>query len=288
MYLPTGKVWDFLLSFMHSCTRLKYVPIFWSPRTLNEYFLREKLKFSINKTLANSITDKAMLKSWLEKIGFPDLPPKNYLIANSANELEGIVLPKKCVIKPTHSSGKVLIINEKTPRSLSKKELLKIDSWLKENYFLRGREPNYKNITPRIIIEEFLAGKDPDQVPNDYKIFCADGVPFLIQLDLDRFNGHTRQLYSTEWNLLSFSYLYDRDPTPHPKPLNLQKALEIAVNISKNFKLCRIDMYLLNDNTIKVGEVTFFPENCGGRFKSFEEDLEVGKLISNILNSKQQ
>ena len=36
----------------------------------------------------------------------------------------------------------------------------------------------------------------------DYKFFCFDGVPRLVQIDFDRYTNHKRNVYDTEWNLL--------------------------------------------------------------------------------------
>jgi TupA-like ATPgrasp len=288
LFIPTGIIFDFILSLIHTTRRLKYIPNFIFPRTLNEYFFREKIIFTSNLDLAQTITDKSKLKTWLDKIGLTDLTPNTYLVTSNIDYLKGYLLPSKCIIKPTHSSGKLLIINEGTSRYLSQEELLKIDSWLKEDYYRRGREPNYRNIEPRIMIEELLVCKSNDLTPDDYKIFCIKGIPYLIQLDTKRFTDHSRQLYSPDWELLPYSYQYRRDPTPKPIPPNLSIALNIARKISRHFHICRVDMYLLDSNKIKVGEVTFFPENCGGKFKNYGEDLEAGNLIRNIVATKQK
>ena len=193
-------------------------------------------------------------------------------------------MPANCVIKPTHSSGDLLILKGNSQRSLTESELLKIDGWLKEDYYRRGREPNYANLRRRVIIEELLLD-ETGQPPKDYKIECAAGVPFMIQVDIDRFTDHARQLYTTNWELLSYCTVYPRHPIPEPYPPQLKEALNIAHRLSTPFRLCRVDLYFLGDTEIRIGEITFYPANCAEVFEPRSGDIEAGQLISNILQS---
>ena len=53
--------------------------------------------------------------------------------------------------------------------------------------------------------EEYLADIGDSQL-TDYKVFCFDGIPQLIQVDYDRYNGHKRQFFDCDWNRLDISF----------------------------------------------------------------------------------
>lgn len=219
----------------------------------------------------------------MRQIGLTDLVVPTIKTASTINDLINYHLPGKCIIKPTHSSGQLIIVNETRGRTITKDELITLDRWLKEDYYIRGREPNYHGLEPRIIIEELLFDKSGN-LPCDYKIFCVNGAPFLIQVDLGRFSEHTRQLYTPDWKLLPFSMCYPRFSDPIPRPEQLSRALEIASTLTHKFKICRADFYFIDNREIRVGELTFFPGNCAERFIPDTADFIVGNMISSLLS----
>lgn len=279
--LPSGPVCDAIISFSHSWKRLGYFPRIHKPRTLNEHLLKEKLKFSRNSELANFVSDKINFKNWLTKLGLNDLIVKTINVFDNFEKMKDYLFPNQCIIKPTHSSGQIKIIKESSDRKLNNDEKCIIKSWFFENYYLRGREPNYRGIKPQIIIEELLLDENGTP-PFDYKVFCLKGMPFLIQVDIDRFTDHKRQLYTPDWKLLPFCMYYPISSDILPIPSQLPKALQIASKLSRYFRLSRIDLYLLGSNEIRAGEITFFPGNCAEKFTPEYGDFYVGKLIDQL------
>ena len=49
----------------------------------------------------------------------------------------------------------------------------------------------------RIICERYL--ENAAESLDDYKFFCFDGEPRLIQMDTGRFSRHVQQYYTTDW-----------------------------------------------------------------------------------------
>jgi hypothetical protein len=264
--------------------RLGYWPNFRAPRTFNEHFLREKVRFTGDLALAKVLTDKIDAKDWLTAHGYGAHIVPTILTAESVDELRGRPLPKRCVIKPAHSSGDLIILNESVARELAEKELRQVHGWLKEDYYRRGREPNYAGLTPRVIVEELLLDQN-GQPPQDYKIECAAGIPFMVQVDINRFTRHVRQLYTPEWQLLPYCTSFPRHPEPQPAPSQLPLALSIAQRLSAPFRLCRIDLYFLGQNDVRIGEITFYPANCAETFDPPSGDADAGKLISKIFSA---
>jgi hypothetical protein len=283
LYLPHGKHWDKILSVLNVWRRLGYWPNYNNPKTFNEYFLHEKFFFGGDLLLAKKLTDKIELKNWLANNGYEKYVIPTIFTSESVDELRDYLLPSKCVIKPAHSSGDLIIVNSELQRYLTSAELSKISSWLREDYYLRGREPNYKQLPRRIIIEKLLLDSD-NNPPSDYKIECAGGVPFIIQVDIDRFKKHVRQLYTPDWHLLPYCTSFPRFPHHQLPPPQLAEALSIAGRLSSPFRLCRVDLYFLQNHEIKIGEITFYPANCAEPFEPSSGDLEAGRAISEILN----
>ena len=171
--------------------------------------------------------------------------------------------------KPTHSSGRVKVCF--SPDSFPQPELLK--RWLTPALYKKTREPNYKFLKPKIIVEEFVS-HDGMTIPDDYKIFCFHGVPKFIQVDSDRFTGHTRNFYDTEWRRLDVEWNYPNRLLDHPKPEALIEMLEVASELSVPFDFIRVDLYAIGKK-LWVGEITNCPENASGVFKTREMERQL-------------
>ena len=92
---------------------------------------------------------------------------------------------------------------------------------------------------------------------DDYKFMCLNGKVEFIWVDTDRFTDHRRNLYDTEWNLLSDKLHWKNSDKPVPKPQELDKLIKLSEMLAKDFACVRCDFYILPDQTIKFGELTF-------------------------------
>lgn len=186
-------------------------------------------------------------------------------------------LPRRFVIKATHGQGMNIICKDKD--ELDRKKTVKVlKRWLKTKYLPCYGEWFYGIIPPSIIVEEFLS--DDGEVPKDYKIFCFHGEPKLIDVHLDRFTGHKRNLYDLDWNIkegAEIKYPSDTECVIE-KPDNLEEMLEYARILSKDFMHVRVDFYIVGGK-IYFGEMTF--TNAAGfdviRPREFDEWL--GSMI---------
>lgn len=117
----------------------------------------------------------------------------------------------------------------------------------------------------------------------DYKIFCFNGEPKIIQVHFDRFANHKRILYDTEWNYIPVSIGYPTDPNmvmdkPGGRGDNLQKMLGIAKKISGNIPHVRVDLYSIYDK-IYFGELTFTHGAGCLKFEPEEFGFEMGSWL---------
>ena len=148
---------------------------------------------------------------------------------------------------------------------------------LNKNYYYTGREWPYKNVIPRIIVEEYKEDEKTHEL-RDYKIYNFNGKPKFIQVDYNRFAGHKRKIFDLNWEECGFKYLYSSDDTIIEKPKNLDLMLRLAEKISNGIPFLRTDFYEIN-NKVYFGETTFFPEAGFAKFEPEIVDEELGKLI---------
>lgn len=179
-------------------------------------------------------------------------------------------LPQKCVVKTNHGSGGNIIMSEPVIRSHI---IQKLRKWLKENFYWAAREYHYFKIPPRILVEEFLEDGEEDG-PLDYRFWCFNGKPEMIQVD-----NHSHDInpfYNTSWTKLEMCYRQDFNDADIKKPENFQEMLEIAAVLAADFDFVRVDLYNLKGK-IYFGELTFTPVAGRFVFKPESWDAYLGK-----------
>lgn len=232
-----------------------------NPKTFNEKL--QWKKFFDKNPIYTLCSDKHLVREYVEKkIGKEYLIPLLYVTEDpEVIPFEKIKYP--CVIKPNHGCSRNIFVYDKKDID-SKKIINECKNWLRENYYYYGKEWQYKNIKPKIVIEKLLLD-DKNNIPNDYKFHCFDGKVEFIQVDSDRFGDHKRTMFGTNWSKMPFIYSPVIKSTRLPelkedlaisKPILLKQMLEIAGILSSNFDYVRVDLYTLNQK-IYFGELTF-------------------------------
>lgn len=247
------------------------------PQTFNEkiQWMRLHDDSDSRKTL---LVDKYLVRDWIrEKIGDQYLIP---LIGvwDSVDDIGFSQLPEKFVLKANHGSGWNIIVKDK--KSLNIKDTKKkLQKWLSINYGKSSLEPQYINVPPKIIAEEYIENSIGELL--DYKIHCYGGEPQYIQCMTGRASHATLQekIYDLNWNELPFVQNYPRYAGDITKPADLPQLVGLARKLSKDFNYVRVDFYVLDDGSIKFGEMTFTPGAGVGTWNLPEYNLEFGKLI---------
>ena len=245
-----------------------------NPQTFNEKI--QWLKLYDNSPLKTKLADKYLVREWIaEKIG------EDYLIPllgvwDSFDEIDFDKLPDKFVLKANHGCAWNIIVKDKSKFD-KKKAKKKFDKWMKRNYAYRaGFEMQYKDIPPKITAEAFIS--DSKGELNDYKILCFNGKPEFIWIDQGRYTHRTENIYDTKWNLQPFLLTYENSKEEVPPPENLEKMIELAETLSKDFALVRVDFYNV-DGKIYFGEMTFTSASGVDVFKPEEYNLKLGQML---------
>ena len=244
------------------------------PKLYNEKIQYTKLHYHDQRL--KQFVDKYSVRDYVsETIGEKYLT-KIYGVYDTVEEINFEKLPDKFVMKLTNGSGYNIICKHKTKKIVNKiKNIFK--KWLKVDFYMLGREWAYKNVKNRIICEEYLESSEPYGL-NDYKVFCFNGVPKLIQVDYDRFTEHKRNLYTPQWKFINEKVAYENDPCANiAKPPNLEEMLVCARKLSKDFPHVRVDFYSIGERLV-FGELTFYHGAGYLRFENEAFEKELGSF----------
>lgn len=237
------------------------------------------LKLYDRKDEYTIMADKYLAKEWVaNKIG------KNYIIPtigiyNKFEDINFSNLPNQFVMKCTHDSGGILIIKNKNLIALNNIKR-KFQKSLSTNFFYLSREWVYKNIEPKIIIEEYMG----DNL-TDYRFYCFNGKVKLVyqylnesQVDGTKPEPVYCNIYNEKWERLSFHQAYEPSLEKYPKPIQLEKMIMLAEKLTKGIPFLRVDFYIVNEK-IYFGELTFYPGGGFSKFNPEEYDYEIGKML---------
>lgn len=246
-----------------------------NPKTFNEKI--QWLKLYDSTPIKTRLADKYLVRDWVkEKIGEEYLIPL-LGVYDKFDDIDFEKLPDKFVMKCNHGSGYNIIVKDKFQLDLQDAKQ-KIDYWMNENFaFKVGCELHYRDIQPKIVIEQFL-----DEISEslyDYRFFCCNGKVEQIWLDVGSGTPeHKRKIYDRNWNELDIKVKWPRLETEVAKPNNLKKMIEMSEKMSKEFALVRVDFYDINDK-IYFGEMTFTSMSGTGKFEPEIEGLRLGQKI---------
>jgi hypothetical protein len=244
------------------------------PLTYNEKLQWLKLYETQTLELRRKCADKLEVRNYVEqKIGKEYLV-KLYGVYNKSRDINFAKLPKDIVVKLNHDSGSVLLVKN---GKIDGFKLKIMDYCLKTDYSCIRTDSSYSGIKPKIIIEELLQSDDGKTI-KDYKVFCFGGKVKIIEVDIDRFEGHKRNLYSKDWEKLDLEIKYPSTEKVIEKPKNIEHLIILSEKLAAPFKHVRVDWYIVNDNFI-FGELTFHHSSGFDKFNNYEWEIKMGNWI---------
>ncbi|MFM1771018.1 MAG: hypothetical protein RLZZ71_160 [Bacteroidota bacterium] len=280
--MTINKIFGFLFSnstysnflFWYNTKRLKkeyYRLNLNAPRTFNEKV--SWIKFNVRNPSSVQVADKFLVRDYVQQKAGNDVLIPLIKVYDSPELIDFNELPNEFVMKLNNGSGYNLICKDKRQINFEfeKNKFLKA---FNSDIYGMSREWHYKKIKPRVIVEKLLVGS-----LLDYKFFCNNEGPFMIQVDVDRFTDHRRNIYDMSWNLMPQRIRYENTKHSIEKPRSLSAMIELAKLLSSDFQFCRIDLYE-HGNKVYFGEITLHPGGGVEPFDSFSSDLKFGTYIN--------
>jgi len=238
----------------------------------NDYMFNLKTSSEIINPLRVFITDKEFGKFYIKSVVGDKYNVPTYKVLNSQDEVDNYTFPSECVIKPTHMSGKVILKKKNDTVDTNR-----VKKWFSMNFYNRSRERNYKDLIPKVIVEEMVFG---EKNLSDLKFFCFKGEVKLIQIDHDRYINHTLSLYDINWKRQSYSITFEQYRQNIEKPENFENIIEVVNKLALNLELefIRIDTYA-NNEKFYIGELTNLHGNAAEIFYPKSGELDASKII---------
>ncbi|MEL5900697.1 ATP-grasp fold amidoligase family protein [Clostridium sporogenes] len=229
--------------------------------------------------------DKYGVREYVKSKGLESILNKLYAVYDNIEQINLNELPDKFVMKTTNGSGTNILCKDKSKLSIN--EMKKsLSDWMNRNYFAAGREWAYRDVVPKIIVEEYLEDKkNPFEGINDYKFICFNGETKYIVLDVDRQVNHKRNIYDLDWNFINVATDYPNLGDCVPKPEGLDEMLRVVKILAKDFPCVRVDLYWVNGK-VYFGELTFYPWTGYVQFEPDEFDFILGNQFKLPKNKK--
>ena len=252
------------------------LPSLSAPKTFNEHICAIKCA---DETLSYApYADKYEARSYVAKtVGEQYLNPVLGIYGDPA-QIPYDKLPDRFVLKCTHASGYNIIVRNKNELDVDRCNG-QLKAWLCQNYYHVGRERNYKNIKPRVMVDSYI---DHEGALAEYKIFCFYGKPRLVDVNLFAGGGRKTGIFTTAWEAVPVTLGYKTCDELPAKPAQLNELLSVAAALSKPFPFVRVDLYL-NQGKILFSELTF---TSGGGLVHFKPE-KYDRIFGEFFEDKQ-
>ena len=244
-----------------------------NPTTFNEKLNWMKLyKREVQYT---QMADKYAVKDIVSTLIGSQYVVKNYGVFNSWDEIDFSGLPSQFVLKGTHDSGGAFLCRDKNTFNYAAVRE-KIVSNQNKNFYYWYREWPYKNIKPRIIVDELLDDHTGNEL-QDYKFWCFNGKPMYMYITIKGKNVY-ENFYDMEYKPVGINHLFPRHEPEFEKPANFELMKNLAAKLSKDLPFVRVDFYDVKGR-VYFGEYTFYDWGGMRPFRG-NWDKKLGELIT--------
>lgn len=247
-----------------------------NPQSYNEKL--QWLKLYDRKPEYSIMVDKFEAKKYVGSIIGEEHIIPTLSVYERVENIDFDVLPDKFVLKCTHDSGGIVICKDKANLDIKSAKKILSDG-LKRNYYYLNREWPYKNVTPRIIAEQYM--EDETGELRDYKFFCFGGEVKAMFIASDRFDKYEEtkfDFFDADFNHLPFTNGHPNTTKQIEKPKGFDEMKILAGKLSKGIPQVRIDFYDIKGK-IYFGEITFFHWSGMKPFEPNEWDYTFGSWI---------
>lgn len=261
---------------------------FEDPKLFSEKLYLQMMTFS--NPLGKTLVDKIEVKNYFKTKNLSKYITPTYACFDKANQIRFDNLQNEFVIKCNHDSGSTFIVNksknsikDRDGRNYSFKRMKRsLRACLKTSTYYQGFEAQYKDVVPRILVEELIKPENGEFLA-DYKIFCNYGRPVFIYIVVGRTNKGEKTIFvDKDFNLIWTNSEEYKNDYKRFKPDLLDEMFEFASKISTEFQIARVDLYYTKSLGIRFGEIAFSHyggTNTGASYPDYENDLKLGGML---------
>ena len=249
-----------------------------SPRAYTEKL--QWLKLYDRREIYTKMVDKAQAKQYIyDVLGTDEYCIETLGVWDSVENIPFDELPNQFVLKCTHDSGGIVICKDKSKLNVDEAKRI-LNRGLNNSFYLRTREPQYKEVVPRIIGEPYVEDTKTGEL-RDYKFFCFDGKvkALFVATDRQKAGEPTKfDFFDLDYNHLPIINGHPNASIPPEKPENFSLMISIAEKISAGFPHIRVDFYEANGKPY-IGELTLHHFSGFEPFVPDEWDYTFGSWL---------
>lgn len=237
-----------------------------NPKTFNEKM--NWLKLNDHNPRYTDMVDKVKAKKLVASLIGDEYVVPLIKVWDRAEEVDFSILPEKCILKTNQDSGGAIKYYK---GSETKGIIKKLNGRMHLfNYYYYSREWPYRGVEKKIFAEEMLGNLKQNEVLNDYKFWCFNGVPQVMYVTC-KSDDVFENFYDMDFKPLPIYHGSPRRSPEFERPAHFEKMKELAATLSKDIPFVRVDFFYV-DGKIYFAEFTFF--DWGG-FRAFNDDWDL-------------
>ena len=241
------------------------------PRTFSEK-VRYKLRHD-RRALLKIYADKLAVRGYVRATCRDVRLPRLLSVHSTAESAATKIPAEPWVMKASHGSSMILLSVPQPPPPAEIRR--RAAEWLRTDYGLHYWEWQYFRLPRHILFEEYLG--EANGVPADFKFYVIHQRVRFIEVDQDRFTGHTRDFFFPDWSPI----ISRIGPAPTARcrlvrPPQLARMIAIAEALACDTDFLRVDLYAVRGE-IYFGELTHSPAAGNFNFADRALDEELGR-----------
>ena len=244
-----------------------------NPKSFNEKM--QWLKLYKHKPIYVTMADKYAVKTLVAELIGQEYVVPNLGVWDSVDEIDFANLPNQFVLKCTHDSGSRYICKDKMNLDIEKAKQI-LSKGLQTDYYLPGRDKQYRDIPRRIIADTYLEDNTGEEL-RDYKFWCFNGEPVYMYCT-NKGEYICENFYDMDFKPVPINHGFPRILPELEKPDEFELMRDLSRKLSKGVPCVRVDFFDVNHH-VYFGEYTFF--DWGG-WRPFLDgwDEKLGELIN--------
>ena len=250
-----------------------------NPKTFSEKI--QWLKLNDTTPKKTELTDKVKVRDFVkEKIGEQYLKPCLW-VGDDYDSIPFDTLPDSFIIKANHGCKWHFIVKnkEKLINNPVLMEILKarLTDWLGLKFYpFAGFEMQYKDITPKLLIEPLLRD-DKNEKPQEIEVYCFNGEVKVFQKIKYTFPREV-SVFDNNFNHINLKFMPEYSLIQEDIDDNLKLSVELSKKLAEGFKLARVDWLIYHDK-IYFNEITFTPFSGFYNFEDKKWDIKLGEML---------